>query len=269
MIAGSIEGSRRRAGRDGRSGQAQRKTRQELRQEGHHQVRRQGWNEPGGGRACTRTVEIVVAGDTSGIVIGDTSSQLFARLTEKGKLDKSFSGDGIFTRKIKGSSTRVEDVAIEKSGRIVGAVGSFDSDSPDSTYGISAVKENGKKDKKFGKKGLALRDFGDDTQLQNIAVQKAGGIVVGGAVRAARSTISWSLASPRRASSTSRFGFKGATVTDFAGERRPDPKPRDRQGRRDRRRRHRRRRLRLRPLPGERRDRRLTGSARLRRCADA
>ncbi len=160
--------------------------------------------------------KIVVAGDTSGVVIGDKSSQLFARLTERGKLDKSFSGDGIFTRKVKGSSTRVEDVAIDKSGRILGVVGIFDSNSPGSTYGISAVKENGKKDKKFGKKGMALRDFGDDTQLQNIAIQKAGGIVVGGAVRTGDS-ISWSLASPRRASSTSRSASREPRITDFDG----------------------------------------------------
>ena len=109
--------------------------------------------------AIQKDERIVVAGDTGGTEMGDNSSQLYARLTKDGKLDKSFSGDGIFTRKVKGASTRVEDVAIDESGRIVGAVGIFGG--PDPIYGVAAVKENGKKDKKFGKKGMALRDFGD------------------------------------------------------------------------------------------------------------
>ena len=157
---------------------------------------------------------IVVAGDTSGIEMGDNGSQLFARVTKGGKLDKSFSGDGIFTRKVKGASTRVEDVAVEKGGRVLGAVGIFDG--PDVNYGVSAVKESGKKDKKFGKKGLALRDFGIDTSLENIGIQKAGGIVVGGAVRVG--DLEFLLARfTRKGKLDESFGFKGATTTDFAG----------------------------------------------------
>ena len=171
-----------------------------------------------GSMAIQKNDRIVVAGDTSGIEMGDKGSQLFARLTEAGKLDKSFSGDGIFTRKVQGASTRVEDVAIDKSGRIVGAVGIFDSGSPDFSYGISAVKENGKKDKKFGKKGLALRDFGEDTQLASIAVQKEGGIVVGGAVRSVSGDNDFLLARfTKKGELDESFGFKGATMTDFAG----------------------------------------------------
>jgi uncharacterized delta-60 repeat protein len=166
--------------------------------------------------AIQKDGRIVVAGDTSGIVIGDPGSQLFARLTEKGKLDKSFSGDGIFTRKVKGFSSRVEDVAIDKSGRILGVVGNFDSNSPDAIYGLSAVKESGKKDKKFGKKGMALQDFGDDTSLHNVAIQKGGGVVVGGGVRSG--DVDFLLARfTKKGKLDESFGFKGARVTDFDG----------------------------------------------------
>ena len=165
-----------------------------------------------------RTERSSSPGDTSGIEIGDKSSQLFARLTEDGKLDKSFSGDGIFTRKVKGSSTRVEDVAIDKSGRILGAVGIFDSSSPDSTYGISAVKENGKKDKKFGKKGLALRDFGDDTSARDHRGPEGGRHR--GRRRGESGDNDFLLARfTKKGKLDESFGFKGATMTDFGGER--------------------------------------------------
>jgi uncharacterized delta-60 repeat protein len=157
---------------------------------------------------------IVVTGDTSGIQMSSRSSQLFARLTVDGKLDKSFSGDGIFTRKVKGESTRVEDVAIDGSGRILGAIGIFGG--PEPVYGISAVKKDGTNNKKFGKKGMALRDFGIDTVLASIAVQKAGGIVVGGAVRAGDNEFLLARFT-KKGKLDESFGFKGATTTDFAG----------------------------------------------------
>lgn len=167
--------------------------------------------------AIQKDGRIVVAGETSGTIIGDPGSQLFARVTRNGKLDKTFSGDGIFTRKVKDSSTRVEDVAIEKSGRIVGVAGIFESDGPDFSYGVSAVKANGTKDKKFGQKGLALRDFGDDTSLGSIAVQKGGGIVVGGKVRSVDTDFLVARFT-KKGKLDESFGFKGATVTDFAGD---------------------------------------------------
>ena len=164
--------------------------------------------------ALQKNDRIVVAGDTSGIEMGDNGSQLFARLTEDGKLDESFSGDGIFTRKVKGASTRVEDVAVHGNGLIVGAVGIFED--LESVYGVSAVKENGRKDRKFGKKGLALRDFGDDDQLASIAVQKEGGIVVGGAVRVGDNEFLLARFTKKGRLDQS-FGFKGVRTTDFAG----------------------------------------------------
>ncbi len=166
--------------------------------------------------AIQKDGRIVVGGETSGTMMGDPSSQVFARVTREGKLDKSFSGDGILIRKLKGASSRVEDIAIEKSGRIVGVVGIFDSDSPDSSYGVTAIKPNGKLDKRFGKKGLAVRDFGDDTLLAAIAVQKSGGIVVGGGVRSG--DVDFLLARfTKKGKLDESFGFKGATITDFAG----------------------------------------------------
>jgi uncharacterized delta-60 repeat protein len=165
--------------------------------------------------AIQKDDRIVVTGDTGGTEMGDNSSQLYARLTKNGKLDKSFSGDGIFTRKVKGASTRVEDVAVDdKSGRIVGAVGIFGG--PDPVYGVATVMVAGTMDMSFGKKGTALRDFGVDTLISSIAVQRAGGIVVGGAVRVgdyefllARFT--------KKGKLDETFGFKGATTTDFVG----------------------------------------------------
>jgi uncharacterized delta-60 repeat protein len=159
---------------------------------------------------------IVVAGDTSGGDMDDPSSQVYARLKENGKLDKSFSKDGVFTKKVNGASSRPEDITLDEENRILAAIGVFAGG--ESMYGVAAVNPNGKLDKKFGQKGMVFKDFGEDTSLVSIAVQKAGGIVVGGGVRSLSGDLEFLLSRfTKKGKLDESFGFKGATVTDFAG----------------------------------------------------
>ena len=102
-----------------------------------------------------------------------------ARLRSNGKLDPSFSGDGMRTYDFGGSDDG-QAVEVLQNGKIVVAVRALTGAVPD--FFVMRLKENGKPDKKFGiaGDGVAQTNFGGVDRVNALDVQNGGKIVLAG-----------------------------------------------------------------------------------------
>jgi uncharacterized delta-60 repeat protein len=125
--------------------------------------------------------DAVVIQEDGGIVVGGSSDAIddqrratVIRYEDDGDLDPTYSQDGIQIFPFGGSASGIEDIALQKDGKVVvaGTIGS--------KILVARVRSNGKLDKGFGKKGYVKFAVKDGNYASSVAIQKDGAIVVGG-----------------------------------------------------------------------------------------
>lgn len=97
-----------------------------------------------------------------------------------GTLDTSFGSGGVVTTDFTGGSDQIEDLAIQRDGRIV-AVGFTRNTRTDSTdVALMRYLEDGRLDPAFGEGGKVATDFGGTDVARAVAIQPDGKLVVVG-----------------------------------------------------------------------------------------
>jgi uncharacterized delta-60 repeat protein len=120
--------------------------------------------------------KIVLAGYTAGFRNGDFA---LARYNSDGTLDQSFATGGIVTTDLFGTT---DDIAygllIQRDGKLIaaGRTGQY----PSFDFGLVRYQSNGQLDPTFGSGGKVATDIGDSEQGYGVALQRNGGIVLGG-----------------------------------------------------------------------------------------
>jgi uncharacterized delta-60 repeat protein len=138
--------------------------------------------DPGGGKPRSADAIALALGPDGSIVLAGPASygsgSTFARYTPTGKLDTSFSGDGILTLD-PALNVTVTDVAVQPDGKVV-AVGTADSGS---SFMVMRLLSNGALDGSFGAGGIVKTNFGAPAvgaRAAAVVVLGDGTIVVAG-----------------------------------------------------------------------------------------
>jgi uncharacterized delta-60 repeat protein len=108
------------------------------------------------------------------------------RLKRDGRLDRGFARRGRTLLKPARYGGSGHGVAVQRDGRIVVAGSGFDDEDYDSAFWVIArYLPNGRLDRSFGRRGIAVGDFGTGIDWAGaVALQPDGRIVVGGEVYA-------------------------------------------------------------------------------------
>ncbi len=111
-------------------------------------------------------------------VVATTSGPRLAllRYTKKGRLDKTFSGDGIARLKVK-KNLAVSDIAFDYRGRIVVVGASNASSGERARLIVLRLTKKGKPDKGFGRRGVVTVDHASGTA---VTIEPSGRLVVSG-----------------------------------------------------------------------------------------
>ena len=154
--------------------------------------------------ALQRDGKILAAGSSAGFAS-------IARYLPDGTLDPSFDHDG---RLLLDIGAQARDLAIQANGRIVVAL------DDGWTFSAARLRRNGSLDATFGEAGVLREDFspGSSDWVRSVALDHAGGILLGGLVFPAEGTHDdWGLARfDRHGNLDATFGDAGLTTTDFA-----------------------------------------------------
>ena len=162
--------------------------------------------------------KIVVAGqsrDAAGSQIA------LARFTSAGVLDSTF-GTGGWTVVNFGFSTIYALAAAEQSDGKIVVTGELDDGGQNPAnsehFYVARFTSDGQVDKKFGKNGITVIDFGFDSQSLDVAIAADGKIVIAGLVLKSGADWDWALARVDNKGKIDKlFGSNGIVETDFYG----------------------------------------------------
>ncbi len=133
-----------------------------------------------GGIGITADGEILVAGYVMDAMSGGYDFAIY-RLLSGGKLDATFSGNGVQIINFGILRTEVaQDLAIQPDGRIVVAGYTCDNNRAHCDFALTRLRPNGPLDKTFGADGKQVTDLGGNEQAPAIALQADGKIVLAG-----------------------------------------------------------------------------------------
>jgi uncharacterized delta-60 repeat protein len=165
------------------------------------------------GVAIQRNGRIVAVGGSDG-------DFAVARYRPNGKLDKSFSGDGLVTTNFGGVET-ADAVAIQRNGRIVVAGGSCIGGGmcADNDFAIARYRPNGRLDRSFSGDGRKAVDFaGGSDRAEDVAIQRDGRIVAAGVANMGGIDLDFAAVRLRPGGARDKsFSGDGRQTTDFGG----------------------------------------------------
>lgn len=105
-----------------------------------------------------------------------------ARYAADGELDRTFGNDGTVAIDFGLDFEEARDVVVQPDGKIIVVGTSEDLNSRKSSWGIARLMPNGTLDNSFGTGGLVTTNVGSDEELNSVALQADGRIVVAGTV---------------------------------------------------------------------------------------
>jgi len=162
----------------------------------------------------------VAIGDGGRIVVAGSNGIGFAlaRYLPNGKLDRSFSGDGMRSTAFPNAAAGAGAVAVFDGGAII-AVGSVCRDNGECRFAITRYKANGRPWRSFGPKGRVTIDFGGDNAFAtSVAIDPRNHVLVGGTT-CDNTHCDFALASLKRNGELLHsFGNEGKVVTRFDPE---------------------------------------------------
>ena len=133
---------------------------------------------------------VAIQADGRIVVAGDTQNPRFshiavARYKPGGRLDRSFSGDGMVRTDVPGRHDYGEDVAVQANGKIVVVGETGFSDRYETSFDFATVRydRDGSRDHSFAGDGIQTLDFGGSDNSATpyaVAIQGDGKIVVAG-----------------------------------------------------------------------------------------
>ena len=177
-----------------------------------------GSNSVGTAIALDSSGRAVVAGYSVNTA-GTKTSFAVARLTTAGKLDTSFSSDGMTVTDFAQKTAEVNDVAIAPDGRIVAA--GFSSDGPGtSRFAVARYTTSGQLDTGFSVDGLQTVDADSGNDAANVVtVLSNGRIVMGGYLTHAGGQSDFAIVRLTTSGQLDKtFDANGIAAVDFGGE---------------------------------------------------
>jgi uncharacterized delta-60 repeat protein len=163
----------------------------------------------GGGR-------VLVAAETS---IGNAKRLVVLRYRANGRLDRSFSGDGIAKARFPGF-VQVRALGVQRDGRIV-VGGHVATQASGRDFAVARFRPNGKLDRSFSGDGRRTVGFegGDDDLLADLAIQPNGRIVLVGQSRQPPNSLDLAIARLRKGGGLDKkFSADGRVTEAFSAQ---------------------------------------------------
>jgi uncharacterized delta-60 repeat protein len=136
-----------------------------------------------------------------------------------GDLDPTFDEDGMVTTDFGSDAAWAWGIAIQEDGKLVAAGVTYNGPPSDHTdFALVRYNQDGSSDTTLGTDGKVTTDFaGRDDEVQAVAIQKDGKIVVAGSAYLAGTLLDFALARYNQDGSLdTTFGTDGKVTTDFA-----------------------------------------------------
>jgi len=164
--------------------------------------------------------KIVVGGDATGSLAGNTPRNAIARYNTDGALDASFNGSGVLWAQniASGSSDHINAMTIDgATGKIL--VAGWSASNADASTLVARYNANGTPDTSFGTNGVVVQDlsgsFHDDSAFA-IAIPTGGNIIIGGSSACGAGTcLALTRLDASNGSKDISFGASGITLTDL------------------------------------------------------
>ena len=119
--------------------------------------------------------KIIVAGTS---YVGSHFNFSLVRYTQRGKLDKSFNGNGKVITAAAPFDNKINALALQPDGKIIAAGYSFDGKY--SQFTLARYTQNGSTDLSFGLDGIVSFSIGENAEARSILIQSDGKILVSG-----------------------------------------------------------------------------------------